>query len=587
MRSAEKGHYLLKFLGEPVAFLEAQQRVLYANRPKRRKNSEIRSGLPIKNAKYLETVPSEIPTHDLTSGKKLPKVLNIASGSDKHKQIPHAVNIDLSGDGRPTVIADARALPFKTGAFTGTMASHVLEHFKPDEIEGVLKEWARVTHKRGVLRVAVPDAKTVLAELEEGKTAKGEKAWNLRGSPTMTQIFGLASEDPKTDDRWRHYILFSQALLAFFLNKAGFVNVKDYNVERSLSRASGIKTDEVNRYSLRVEATRAKEPELHTEVMSRQDYIRLKHDFETSHAKETRRPLSIVIPVSNEEKKLPTLVSYLEKIIGNAPSTKTEVIFVLNNCCDESGLAIAKFLRNSKLKYKIVESEKGILPAFKTGIDSREYDGFVAKLDADTLPEDFSLGLMYMFLSENSQVQVTYAYPEPIEDKANPYNIMEKFQYFRSRRNYFHGRFSMYKENPFNTFDYEQLRESGAIVEDMALSSAFAYYFGLASIEATPHAIVLSSSEHLLEQLVHQRIRIRKENKRILSFFPQFHVLKEVLGRDNLLPENEDGTQLSELQKYVFFVHSAISHLARAVAPTGLEEHKSWDMDFSELNLYD
>jgi len=41
-------------------------------------------------------------------------------------------------------------------------ASHVLEYFDQNEVEDVLMEWKRVLKKNGILRLAVPNFKTLI-----------------------------------------------------------------------------------------------------------------------------------------------------------------------------------------------------------------------------------------------------------------------------------------------------------------------------------------------------------------------------------------------------------------------------------------
>jgi hypothetical protein len=80
-------------------------------------------------------------------------VLEVGSGGRPHPRATVLVDRFLSGehregrqlvrDGRPLVIADACALPFRTGAFSYSMAVHVLEHV--DQAPIMLAELQRVS----------------------------------------------------------------------------------------------------------------------------------------------------------------------------------------------------------------------------------------------------------------------------------------------------------------------------------------------------------------------------------------------------------------------------------------------------------
>jgi len=567
----KEAEQLLGIIDEPENFLHQQQEVLYKDPPQIGSGEIDDRGLPVHTRSFYKGKPTNSGIEINLPSSRKPRVLNIASGSDEARQLPHAINLDLSPIGRPDVIADARYLPFTNDSMTVTMASHVLEHFKPEEILDVLQEWLRVTHPQGLLRVAVPDAEITLQELVDGMTKKGEKAYNLEnGSATLTQIYGLGGEKKETDDRWRHHILFSEALLTWFLQQAGCEYIERYDGENALSLLSGIKTDETNSYSLMMEARRNIIPQQETFLLTNEEYSRQVEKFSPD------KPLSIVIPVYNEEDKLPQFFWSLLSTIKKAPLKDFEVIFALNGCCDSSGELVQYFVDQADFPVRAVETEKGILSAFMGGINARELDGYICKIDVDVCPHPQALGLMYMYLSDNEHVQVTYAYPRPKEDETNPYNVGERFQHFRSQRNYFHGRTSMYRKNPFNLFDPSLVKDSGVVVEDMVLSSCYAYYFGLDSIFPTPHATIYSATPKTLDELVHQRSRVRRENKRILAQFPQFMILKHVLSRKILLPDPDDKSQRAELQRYYYFLTQAMSHLARVITPTGIDGNHKW-----------
>lgn len=130
---------LLSIINEPENFLAKQQEQLYEN-PPQISGAEINiKGLP-KNTDNFYIGKRIRESGNIKPTEKLPRVLNIASGSDEQRQLPHAINLDISPTGKPHVVADARRLPFDSHSITVAMASHVLEHFHPNEIPDVLKE---------------------------------------------------------------------------------------------------------------------------------------------------------------------------------------------------------------------------------------------------------------------------------------------------------------------------------------------------------------------------------------------------------------------------------------------------------------
>lgn len=565
-----RAEQLLSVINEPENFLAKQQKLLYENPPQISETEINIKGLPKctdsfyigkKIGEFCNTTPTE----------KLSRVLNIASGSDEQRQLPHAINLDISPTGKPHVVADARYLPFDSHSISVAMASHVLEHFHPNEIPDVLKEWLRVIHSQGILRIAVPDAEIALREIVEGRTHKGEKAIDFEhGSAPLTQIYGLGGGNIETDDRWRHHIIFSEALLQWYLRKAGYEDINKYDEAQALSLISGIKLDETNSYSLKMEAKSKIEIETGTTILPEEEYLLLKEEFTPT------TPLSIVVPVHNEESKLPQFFWALLSSIKKAQLVNFEVIFALNGCNDKSAELVQYFAEQVDFPVIVAKTDKGILPAFIGGIKARKLDGYIAKMDVDVSPHPHALGLMYMFLSQNEKVQVTYAYPETIEGTCDPYNVGEVFQEFRTKRNFFHGRMSMYRQNPFSLFNETLILNSGAVVEDMILSSCYAYYYGLDSISPTSHAIVRSATPTSLDFLVHQRSRIRKETKRVLRQFPQFGILKKVLARKPLLPDSNDQSKKAELQRYYFSLTKSMSHLAKVISPDGLDDNHEW-----------
>jgi SAM-dependent methyltransferase len=78
-------------------------------------------------------------------------------------------------------VGDVRRLPFPRNTFKVVYASHIIEHLPWYETEEILKEWARVLVKGGILEVWTVDAYKVarcLVELEEqGVNPYGKDGW--------------------------------------------------------------------------------------------------------------------------------------------------------------------------------------------------------------------------------------------------------------------------------------------------------------------------------------------------------------------------------------------------------------------------
>ena len=78
------------------------------------------------------------------------------------KYIQGYVHIDIIEREHIDYISNAEDLSFlNDGSVSEIYACHVLEHFKRNEIVGVLEEWARVLRVGGILRLAVPDFEAI------------------------------------------------------------------------------------------------------------------------------------------------------------------------------------------------------------------------------------------------------------------------------------------------------------------------------------------------------------------------------------------------------------------------------------------
>lgn len=507
-----------------------------------------------------------------------PKVLNIGSGSDVNKQLPHAINVDISPLGEPDVVVDGIRLPFRDGEFTVVMASHVLEHFPPDQIPSVIREWKRVLHPQGLLRVAVPDGEMALRELETGKTKKKQPCYSVPGgSAPLTQVVGLGGENSRTDSRWRHQILFTKKLLKEVLQSQGLEEVEGYDNREALSYLCDTNIDETNSYSYKVEAQRKREPHRVSQVMTEEEYLNLKAEAKWEQV----GPLSILIPMHNESKQLPAFFKQLEGTLKELDSLEVEceVIFIANGCTDNSPKVLQRYVNSRQDKrIRMTKSDKGILNAFRKGLRERKKQGLIAKIDIDTSFDYWTVPLLINEIISDQKKQVTYAEVCPLEETPNRFNMAEFFQDFRTVRLYYHGRVSLYRTNPFDYFPEELVAEAGTLVEDMIFSCLYAYYFGLDSMGPAKGALVKSTQPTSFDMGIRKFDRCKSEIEKIEQTFPQLRILSSVMKRVETEPEVgvETYSLKAEMWSAYHSLHQAMSRISK-LSDGMSSEVKEWE----------
>jgi hypothetical protein len=99
------------------------------------------------------------------------KLLNLGCGGRCH---PDWENCDLNSSSPLIKKVDLlRPLPWKEATFEAVYCSHVLEHLPRGIVPSVLKEIRRIIHRKGILRLVVPDlagiARAYLESFEEAK----------------------------------------------------------------------------------------------------------------------------------------------------------------------------------------------------------------------------------------------------------------------------------------------------------------------------------------------------------------------------------------------------------------------------------
>lgn len=128
--------------------------------------------------------------------------------------LPGWTHVDIIHFNHIDVVCDVRRLDtFADGSVAEIYGSHVLEHFKRQELDLVLREWRRVLVPGGLLRLAVPDFAAIVEVYRE--TASLERLQGLLyGGQTYDQNF--------------HHIAFDFASLGVLLTRAGFIHVERY-----------------------------------------------------------------------------------------------------------------------------------------------------------------------------------------------------------------------------------------------------------------------------------------------------------------------------------------------------------------------
>lgn len=133
-------------------------------------------------------------------------LLNLGCGN---KKLPGFLNVDLQGD--PDEVADVFGpLPFESDSFEEVHAYHVAEHCYRWQIDGVLREWARVLKPGGLMVLELPCLDKVIhifqAFIKEGKPPPTNLTmWGLFGDPGW--------KDPAMCHRWAYSVVEMTALM--------------------------------------------------------------------------------------------------------------------------------------------------------------------------------------------------------------------------------------------------------------------------------------------------------------------------------------------------------------------------------------
>jgi len=133
-----------------------------------------------------------------------------------NRKLDGFVNVDVRDEVAPDIVASVRNLdPVGENSIDLIYACHVLEHVPRPELAETLAEWYRVLKPGGVLRISVPDFRT-LAQLY------------IYNQVPMWLLIGALHG--RQDHNWnKHFVTFDHHYLAWMLTEAGFIDVRHWN----------------------------------------------------------------------------------------------------------------------------------------------------------------------------------------------------------------------------------------------------------------------------------------------------------------------------------------------------------------------
>jgi predicted SAM-dependent methyltransferase len=138
------------------------------------------------------------------------------------KFIPGFIHVDSRKFSHIDYVASADKLNmFKDNSADLIYACHILEHFKRNQIEAVLKEWYRVLKPNGVLRLAVPDFEKLVEVYLKYKDLK----------LILGPLVGGQDYPENT-----HYVVFDFISLSEVLKKVGFKKIYRYDWRKTIHK---------------------------------------------------------------------------------------------------------------------------------------------------------------------------------------------------------------------------------------------------------------------------------------------------------------------------------------------------------------
>jgi len=144
------------------------------------------------------------------------------------KYLQGFINIDANPFLKTDLWLDARnGLPFASETVDSIYATHVLEHFYPDELQGLLREFARVLKKGAGARLIVPSLSSAILAYTQGR-----KDWFTSHFPRRYESIGGRFSNFVFCDG-QHRLAFDFTYFEEVLMAAGFARVLEVSETHS------------------------------------------------------------------------------------------------------------------------------------------------------------------------------------------------------------------------------------------------------------------------------------------------------------------------------------------------------------------
>lgn len=181
--------------------------------------------------------------------------VNVGSGG---KGLPGWVNIDLRRHPDTTLQLDIRQpLPLADDSVARMLAEHVVEHIEfRQDIPRVLADWHRILRPGGVLRIIVPDARSMIEAYVSGDKKRWlELGWDLEAMPRDIHTpMHILNHTFNQDGE--HLFAYDFETLALVLRHAGFGTIERMSYRHSRDPQLAIDQENHAPYSLYVEAVK-------------------------------------------------------------------------------------------------------------------------------------------------------------------------------------------------------------------------------------------------------------------------------------------------------------------------------------------